>query len=279
MFIVFFAFIFILGFVDEGVCLLLALLIHECGHIAAALALGFKVEKLSLQPLGGYLYLDQMLEVQPQSESRVALAGPMANLIALAAVMALVKYTEQSNFVAYFIRANLALMIFNLLPALPLDGGRVLRSRLTGWFSYYRATEIVIACGYVCGGLLLVFGAFTAFQANLNPTIFAAGVFLLYNAYVEKKQLLIPVIRYVLGRQKSLHGGKLMAAQVLVATPEAKVNEVLKHIRPQKYYQVSVLNKEQKISGTLTEHQLLRQIMAGTGQRTLLDVVEGERED
>lgn len=72
-----------------------------------------------------------------------------------------------------------------------------------------------------------------------------------------------------------------MAADTLVAAPGAKVNEILKHIRPQKYYQISVLDETYGLAGTLTEHQLLRQILAGTGQSSLQEVVKGlgERKD
>ena len=97
--------------------------------------------------------------------------------------------------------------------------------------------------------------------------MFAAGAFLLYNAYEERKRLLIPLIRYALGRKRSLQGATLLPALTLVAAPGAKVNEVLKHIRPQKYYQVSVLDEEYKLIGILTEHQVLDAIIAGAGGR------------
>ncbi|MDD4657536.1 MAG: site-2 protease family protein [Eubacteriales bacterium] len=273
-FVVFFAALLALGQIKETISLLLALIVHEAGHIAAAKALGCKVEKLSIQPLGGYLYLDQLLEVQPGVESRIALAGPAANLLTAAAAMALAPYSPQ-GYVSAFIRASLTLMAFNLLPALPLDGGRVLRGRLTGWISYYRATKIVLACGFGCGLLLIMLAICRLAQGQPNPSIFAAAGFLLYNAWVERKQLLVPLLRYVLSRQQSLRKHKLMAADTLVAAPGAKVNEVLKHIRPQKYYQISVLDEKYALAGTLTEHQLLKLILAGTGQSSLQEAVKG----
>lgn len=268
----------LMGLAMETACLLLALFIHEAGHILAAKILGCGIEKLLILPLGGYLYLDQLIEVQPQVENRIAMAGPAANLLAVAVVMAVVQGAEEPT-TLIFIRANLTLMAFNLLPALPLDGGRMLRSHLTGWIPFYRATQTVVITGSICGFLLLGLGAWGLIQGRINPTIIAAAVFLLYNAYVEKKQLLVPLFRYVLRRQHNLRGARFMAAHILVAAPGARVNEVLKHIRPQKYYQISVLDHNFKICGTLTEHQLLNQITSGTGQQLLIDVVEKERKD
>ncbi len=279
-FVLFFAAMLAMGQIRDTIGLLLALIIHEAGHIAVAKVLGCKVEKLAIQPLGGYLSLDQLLEVQPATELRIALAGPVANLLTAAAAMALVPYSPQ-GYVSSFIRASLTLMSFNLLPALPLDGGRVLRGRLAGWTSYYRATKTVIVCGFCCGLFLVMLAICRFAQGQLNPSIFAAAGFLLYNAWVERKRLLIPLLRYVLARQNSLRNRRLMAADTLVAAPGAKVNEILKHIRPQKYYQISVLDETYGLAGTLTEHQLLRQILAGTGQSSLQEVVKGlgERKD
>jgi len=273
-FVVFFAVLLALGQIRETISLLLALIVHEAGHIAAAKVLGCKVERLLILPLGGYLYLDQLLEVQPDIESRIALAGPAANLLTAAAAMALTPYTPQ-GYVNSFILASLTLMAFNLLPALPLDGGRVLRGRLVGWTSYYRATKTVIACGFGCGLLLVMLAIFRLAQGQPNPSIFAAAGFLLYNAWVERKHLLVPLLRYVLARQNSLRNRRLMAADTLVAPPGAKVNEVLKHIRPQKYYQISVLDETYALAGTLTEHQLLKLILAGTGQSSLQEAIKG----
>lgn len=262
-----------IGLVREGISLLLALIIHEGGHILVAKAQGCTVEKLVVQPLGGYMHLDKLLEVLPEAEFRIALAGPAANLLAVAVAMALLPYTPQ-GFVTSFINASLTLMAFNLLPALPLDGGRALRGRLAGWTSFYRATKILVVCGYGSGLILGALAIFRLLQGAPNPTIFAASGFLLYNAWVERRQIMVPLLRYVLARQNELRKHKLMAADALVATPGVKVNDVLKTIRPQKYYQISVLDEAFTIAGTLTEHQLLRLILAGTGQISLLEAVK-----
>ena len=279
-FYLFFAALLALGYVRETVSFLLALVIHELGHVLVAKAQGCKITRLAIQPLGGYLYLDDLLEVQPALERRVALAGPAANLLTAVGAMALAPYSPQ-GFSGDFIRASLTLMAFNLLPALPLDGGRLLRGWLAGLTTYYRATKIVIASGFACGIFLtgLAFSQLAARRPNLS--VFAAAGFLLYNALVERKRLLVPLLRYVLARQKGLGKSGLQPADTLVAPPGVKVNEVLKQIRPQKYYQVSVLDDTFAQAGTLTEHQLLRLILAGTGQSTLQQALEelGKRED
>lgn len=272
-FVGFFLLLMTVGLAREAVSLLMALAIHEAGHILIARSMGFKIEKLDILPLGGYMYLDQPMELQPQAEARIALAGPLANLLTGATIMAS-SQLQLEGFLYFFLRANFTLMAFNLLPALPLDGGRLLRARLAAYISFYRATKIVILAGSICGCLLMGLGGYLVYQGQLNPTVFAAGIFLLYNAYGERKRLLIPLIRYALGRQRSLQGAKLLTALTLVAAPGTKVNEVLKHIRPQKYYQVSVLDEDYKLAGILTEHQVLREITAGAGGRRLQDVVK-----
>lgn len=265
---------------EEATGLLLALAIHETGHILVAKAQGCKVEKLIIEPLGGYLYLDKLIEVQPGLERRIAFAGPGANLLTAFIAMVLYSYPPP-NIVAQFIRASLTISAFNMLPALPLDGGRVLRGILAGWTSYYRATKIAIGSSVFCGSFLLVLAIIGLVKGQLNVSIFAASVFLLYNAWVERRQLLVPLLRYVLARQNNLRGCKLLPADTLVAPPGTQVREVLKYIRPQKYYQISVLNEGYAVAGLLTEHQLLKLILEGTGHSTLQEAITrfGEREE
>lgn len=276
-FVFFFMLMAAMGMASQAAALVIALFVHELGHIFSARVMGCRVEKIQLLPWGGYMYLDQLIDVQPVAEIRIALAGPVANLLAAAAVMALAEYSRHSP-IMDFLRANLVLMTFNLLPALPLDGGRVLRALLTGWLPFYRATKIVIGTGAVCGLFLSALGIFMLAQGQPNPSAIAAGVFLLYNAYKEKKQVLVPLFRYALGRQKSLAGARIMPAHDLVAVPDTRVYEVLKHIRPQKYYQIFVLDEQQRICGIITEHQLLREILTGAGQRPLYEIVDRKEE-
>ena len=162
--------------------LLLAALIasvslHELGHVLAARSFGTGTQGITLYPFGGLAELDRDART-PREEISVALAGPAVNL-ALAGLAALpLALGVELAFVQTFLVMNLALALFNLLPAYPMDGGRVLRGllwrrigRFEGTWWAARAGQGfagLFALGGIVGGqfMLVVIAAFVFMQAS-----------------------------------------------------------------------------------------------------------------
>ncbi|MFV1959355.1 MAG: site-2 protease family protein, partial [Planctomycetota bacterium] len=141
---------------------------HEMGHILAARRYGILTPLITLSPLGGVAHLSSAAP-NPRAEIRIALAGPATHLLWLAVFWPLSWFVGPATlrpegwwispfaYAVEFLRTvNLWLMIFNLLPFLPLDGGRVLRALLVGRFDARRATVIAARVGQV-GAVAFVF--------------------------------------------------------------------------------------------------------------------------
>jgi Zn-dependent protease len=142
--------------------------LHEVGHALAAAAYGIRTRDITLYPVGGVASLERMPE-KPLQEVAVALAGPAVNVvIALGLLLGMVVsgmtpsiYLSDYNVEAFFgqlLVANVFLCVFNLLPAFPMDGGRVLRALLATRMTRLRATEIAVKVGTVVAALMLVAG-------------------------------------------------------------------------------------------------------------------------
>ncbi len=126
--------------------------LHEFGHIWAARRYGIHTPDVTLLPIGGVASMERMPE-KPAQEIAVALAGPAVNLaiaLVLIAVLGLHFSTSdmtleglQSSFWAQVAAANVVLLVFNLVPAFPMDGGRVLRAGLAMWLGFGRATILL----------------------------------------------------------------------------------------------------------------------------------------
>jgi Zn-dependent protease len=142
--------------------------LHEVGHALAAAVYGIRTRDITLYPIGGVARLERMPE-KPLQEVAVALAGPAVNVvIAIGLLLGMVAsgmmpsiYIYDYNVEAFFSQlliANVFLCLFNLLPAFPMDGGRVLRALLSIRMRRLRATEIAVKVGTVVAALMLVAG-------------------------------------------------------------------------------------------------------------------------
>jgi Zn-dependent protease/CBS domain-containing protein len=164
--------------------LFLCVLLHEFGHVFAARRYGIKTPDVTLLPIGGVASLERMPE-KPSQEIVVALAGPAVNLvIALVLIVVLGARFDltqmaqleqaQSTLTGRVAAANVVLLLFNLIPAFPMDGGRVLRALLALPLGYTRATRVAAGIGQ---GLAIVF-AFFGLLGNPWLVLIAAFIFL-----------------------------------------------------------------------------------------------------
>ncbi|HEX7004488.1 MAG TPA: site-2 protease family protein [Trueperaceae bacterium] len=153
--------------------------IHELGHAVVARLYDVEVKEITLWFLGGVAQFDE-LPRQRGAEALVGIAGPITSLVLAALCWLAWQYLPMGPgglfIFSYLTLTNLALALFNLLPALPLDGGRILRSLLALWIPYLRATRIAAGVSRVVALLLGVYGFFT-FQLLL-----VVVAFFVYNA-------------------------------------------------------------------------------------------------
>lgn len=173
--------------------------LHELGHAFIAMRLNIQVKNIILLPIGGLAQM-QSLPEKPEHEMLIAGAGPLVNLSITAALVpvalmfsgeallqgflvspsTVLEAVMQSFFregallglIIFLLLSNAILFVFNLIPAFPMDGGRILRAVLALFLSYPVATRIAVVIGYSIA-LLLVFGAYH-FK---NPGLLFVAVF------------------------------------------------------------------------------------------------------
>jgi Zn-dependent protease/predicted transcriptional regulator len=150
-------------------CIFAVIVVHELGHALVARRFGIHTRQIMLLPIGGVASLERIPD-KPAQELAVALVGPAINL-AIAAVLA----PFDSAFARSLMWINIGLALFNLLPAFPMDGGRVLRALLAMRLPRQRATEIAAALGKVIAIGLAVLGVFTNFWLVLIAIVVWMG--------------------------------------------------------------------------------------------------------
>lgn len=163
-------------------------LLHEFGHVFAARRYGVQTPDVTLLPIGGVARLERIPE-KPGQELAVALAGPAVN-VAIAAVLLLAvggfgegafSLTDpRQGLTERLLAANLFLAGFNLIPAFPMDGGRVLRALLAYRMGYAEATRIAAGVGQFVAFLLGIYGLFSG-----NPLLVFVALFVYLGAAGE----------------------------------------------------------------------------------------------
>jgi Zn-dependent protease/predicted transcriptional regulator len=181
-----------------GVMLLLAVfacvVLHELGHALTAQRFGIQTRDITLLPIGGIARLERMPE-RPGEEFLVAVAGPMVNVViasALGIVLLAFGSLEpmtaaidvRAGFFGQLMWINVILVLFNLLPAFPMDGGRILRSLLAMRMEYARATSIAASVGQI---MAVVFGAIGVL--GWNPFLVFIAIFVYFGAQAEAQQV------------------------------------------------------------------------------------------
>lgn len=168
----------------------LCVTLHELGHALAARRYHIKTLDITLLPIGGVARLEHMPE-KPAQELWVALAGPLVNVIISILLLPLVviqilhgnlenlQQIGKNSFLLNLFSVNIFLTIFNLLPAFPMDGGRVFRALLTFKLPHHVATRIAAIVGQMMAVLFVVAGFF------VNPFLILIGFFIFLGAQAE----------------------------------------------------------------------------------------------
>lgn len=174
----------------------LCVVLHEFGHALTARRYGIKTEDIILLPIGGVARLRNMPE-KPMHELIVAIMGPMVNVIIAAVLMVilsqilpmpiwdagfleLVRFGSWSSFLPLLMISNIMLVVFNMIPAFPMDGGRVFRALLSMRFGKLKATRIASITGQIICVLLIAVGLYYGAY-----TLALIGVFIFLSASQE----------------------------------------------------------------------------------------------
>ncbi|WP_150269350.1 M50 family metallopeptidase [Paenibacillus tepidiphilus] len=235
--------------------------VHEMGHVCAALWAGASVKSVQLLPFGGVAVIEDHGRLTAGREIGIALAGPLQNGIMITLVAGL----QQAGIVGggypdYFIQANVIIALFNLLPILPLDGGKIVQAALSIAAPYYftllwSGRVSIAASALVILYALLPLGTGGGLRLNL----LMIGAFLLYSNITDQRNLLYRFMAFLMNREgayeRYLQSGS--AARPIVAFSAKPLDDILRLFKRNQYHFIYVMNDNKDVVAVVPEQRLI----------------------
>lgn len=249
------------GYFIELATLFGIVLIHELGHVAVARSFGWRVSQVQLLPFGGVASVDESGNVPAREELIVALAGPFQNvwMAAFALLMGMTSYGD-ADWWEYFLQANLMIGFFNLMPVLPLDGGKVMQALFSYGMAYQRAMRSTVWISMFIS-ILLVLGALVqVHKGGIQLNLLIIGLFLLSSNWYGHKHLPFQFIRFLMSREKRADARMQegVIAQPIVVNGGHKLPVILRMFMREKYHLIYVMDADGQIVRVFPEQRLVR---------------------
>ena len=247
-----------LGRVFFILLLFLCVVLHEFGHAFAAKAFGINTPDITLLPIGGVARLERMPE-EPVQELIIALAGPAVNVIIAICLFLVIgsrglmnaATIQGGDLIAQLLMINVMLLLFNLLPAFPMDGGRVLRALLATRLSYARATQIAASIGQGCA---FVFGFIGLIW---NPFLLFIALFVYIGASQEA------ALAQMKDVSRRFPVSSAMVREFRSLPKNATLQEAVDALLATSQHDFPVLDESGKVAGVLTRHDLIAALRKG----------------
>lgn len=233
------------------------ILLHEFGHILMARRFGIRTPDVLLSPIGGLARLERMPE-EPYQELLVAIAGPVVTVVIAMALWAVIQLTGGTAALGAFnpgresllpalLQLNVVLLVFNLLPAFPMDGGRVLRALLVRRRGLVEGTRVAARIGQM---FAMGFGVLGLFTSQILLFVVAAFIYLAAEAEAQA------VATRAAGRGVTAAG--MMVTDLRMLRVYASLEEAVKLLLAGEQREFPIVDNDGRLEGLLTRDDLVR---------------------
>ncbi len=245
---------------------------HELGHALTGRKFGFKTKNIVLLPIGGVARFEKLPE-NPKQEFLVAIAGPMVNFVIAAILYVIIQPSvdyilsldissiNATNFMVMLWIVNISLGIFNLIPAFPMDGGRIFRALLAMYLPREKATQIAASVGFVLATGFIFFGLF------YNPFLILIGAFIILSASSETS---------IVKAQALLNGhsvGEIVMTDFASLDQSISIAEASEVVLNGQSSNFVITSSEHNILGTLDRNQIIKSLSSMDHRTPLAQVM------
>jgi len=233
--------------------------LHELAHILTAVRLQVPIERVELQPFGITAKLREHYIKEPYKEVTIAAAGPVVNFTVALVCRILMNWYDFD--LTYIFWLNLSMGILNLLPCLPLDGGRIVKALLTSSRGVVKAFNSVLRLTKIITAVLLAAAVALLLYSEFNFSLILIAAFLLANISAERRNLNIIAMKELLQNKEKLKKDDINKVRNIAVFDDVSARILLKYFSYNYYYIIDVVDKNMKIMNRVTETQLLNALV------------------
>ncbi|SEN34491.1 site-2 protease family protein [Lihuaxuella thermophila] len=244
------------GHFIEILSLFVLIVIHELGHVTAAWSFGWRIHSMELLPFGGVAKMDEWGTVPAREEIIVALAGPFQHVyIVLMSFMFEQAGWWTEEWTEYFIRGNLMIACFNLLPVYPLDGGRVLQAVLSYFLPYRRVIAWTLWFSLLFSFLMAV-SSFLISESSVMLHLLLIALFLFFSNLVALRRKSFQFLRFLIQRRDRgiCHD---VSIKKLTVQADEPLRKVIKNWYKERYHILEIVDGQGRMIGFLPEEKVL----------------------
>ena len=267
-------FMLIAGLTAEYAAAFFSMLLHELSHILAARICGIKAGIVSVTILGFSAAIPDD-GCSKTERFLICLAGPAFNLLFFAAAL----LTEHlvpgdQGFLRLLSASNLFLAFINLLPSLPLDGGRLMLVFLAGNIGMLAAGRVMRVLAGIASIIVMLAGGYQLYASSYNASLIIIGLYLLLTTMTGKVENALMNIRQILFRKSRLLKKGFYPARDLVVLKSTRLGDILKSMDFDRFHIVYVLDDSLRIVGTFTESEIMDALAGSNDDLTFERLIE-----
>ncbi len=249
----------ILGFKGEIIIAFGLVFIHELMHYLTARSLGFSGFDIEILPIGAVLKVKDLDEATPKEDIIISLSGPLLNLM-LAAIFYFLFMLFNRPYLNLIYRSNLAIGIFNLIPAFPLDGGRVLRDILSIKTIYRKANEISVRISMILGTVFMFIYFVSVVGNRSNFNLGLISIFIIISSIKEKERVVYLIMGYIIKKKyRFLKRGYIENRSISIFYKKDLLS-ALGMVDKNKYNIFTVLDEDMRDLEVLYEEEIIQAI-------------------
>jgi len=257
----------------------LSLIFHESGHMLMAWKLKIEVTEVEITPHGGLILIDNEDALSPLHAFLLAVSGPLSSFLGCLIAGWLYKMRIfDFSFLESLFRSNLLLLIVNLFPALPLDGGRIISAVLSHYLPWKKASRILNTFGYILGACLCVFSIFYALQGKMIFAPAFSGLYIIYAAAVEKKSSSFRYLSALIGRRNKLDRQDTLAVEGIAVGRSMTLQKLIPKLKSGKNNVIYILSDDgTKLLTTINESVICENILSNNLNAPLSEIIKIEK--